>query len=373
MSSKQLHVVSFDIPFPADYGGVIDVFYKLKALHKAGVAVYLHCFAYGRKEAAILDDFCTAVYYYPRIESYKSLPFRLPHIVASRQHPNLLKRLVHIDAPILFEGLHTCYYLSHPLLKTRQKMVRMHNIEWHYYGLLAKGEKKRLKKLYCLVEAYQLKRFEKVLQKANRVFAISNNDLAYLEQHFPHTPINYLPAFHPNEQVNSLVGKGDYLLYHGNLSVAENHQAALYLIEKVLCNIQVKVVIAGKNPRPSLLKAAKQYTHIKVVANPSNTDLTDLIRHAQVHVLPTFQATGIKLKLLNALYNGRFCLVNSNMVNNTDLASLCHIADTPEAFKSKVLTLVNRSFEEKELTIRQSKLNDLFNNATNIAKIVNLL
>ena len=28
MGVKGINVVSFDVPYPADYGGVIDVFYK---------------------------------------------------------------------------------------------------------------------------------------------------------------------------------------------------------------------------------------------------------------------------------------------------------------------------------------------------------
>ena len=43
---KHLHVISFDVPVPANYGGVIDVYYKLKALHLQGVKIHLHCFEY---------------------------------------------------------------------------------------------------------------------------------------------------------------------------------------------------------------------------------------------------------------------------------------------------------------------------------------
>ena len=32
-----LHVIAFDVPYPANYGGVIDVFYRVKALSEAGV------------------------------------------------------------------------------------------------------------------------------------------------------------------------------------------------------------------------------------------------------------------------------------------------------------------------------------------------
>ena len=44
-----LHIVSFDIPYPANYGGVIVIFNQIKALHAAGVKVILHCFQYGAR------------------------------------------------------------------------------------------------------------------------------------------------------------------------------------------------------------------------------------------------------------------------------------------------------------------------------------
>ena len=46
MSEVHLHIISFTIPYPPNYGGAIDVFYKIKALHSAGVKVHLHCFSY---------------------------------------------------------------------------------------------------------------------------------------------------------------------------------------------------------------------------------------------------------------------------------------------------------------------------------------
>lgn len=47
-SKTILHIVSFHIPIPQNYGGVIDIYYKVKALHDIGVKVILHCFEYGR-------------------------------------------------------------------------------------------------------------------------------------------------------------------------------------------------------------------------------------------------------------------------------------------------------------------------------------
>ena len=65
-SEKHLHIVSFDIPYPANYGGVIDVFFRIKELHKRGVKIHLHCFEYGREHSDYLESFCYSVNYYKR-------------------------------------------------------------------------------------------------------------------------------------------------------------------------------------------------------------------------------------------------------------------------------------------------------------------
>ncbi len=88
-----LHIVSFDIPFPANYGGVIVIFNQLKALHEAGVNVILHCFQYGdRKPSPELEKYCHEVNYYPRTRSlWHQLSLR-PFIMQSRRHSKLLKK-----------------------------------------------------------------------------------------------------------------------------------------------------------------------------------------------------------------------------------------------------------------------------------------
>ena len=80
-----IHVVSFDIPFPADYGGVMDIFYKIRALSEAGLAITLHCFQYrDRQPQAELEKYCTHVYYYRRAETPLSILNAQPYITRSR-------------------------------------------------------------------------------------------------------------------------------------------------------------------------------------------------------------------------------------------------------------------------------------------------
>ena len=70
-AEKHLHVVSFDVPFPANYGGIIDVFYRIKTLSESGVKIHLHCFEYSRNRIRPkeLEDICFSVDYYQRKES----------------------------------------------------------------------------------------------------------------------------------------------------------------------------------------------------------------------------------------------------------------------------------------------------------------
>lgn len=39
---KHLNIVAFDNPYPPTYGGVIDVYYKLKSLAETGLKIHLH-------------------------------------------------------------------------------------------------------------------------------------------------------------------------------------------------------------------------------------------------------------------------------------------------------------------------------------------
>src|SRR5690606_3785580 len=133
-----LHIISFDVPYPANYGGVIDVFFKVKALVSLGVKVHLHCFEYGRKPSAELEELCEEVYYYHRKTTRGYLFRRRPFIVVTRSSEELMQRLLKDDHPILFEGLHTCFYLADERLVDRFKIVRTHNIEHDYYRNLAK-------------------------------------------------------------------------------------------------------------------------------------------------------------------------------------------------------------------------------------------
>jgi hypothetical protein len=364
--------VSFDVPYPCDYGGVIDIYHKIRCLNNIGVAVTLHCFQYGRVESKQLNKICKKVIYYKRSKYRNPFIGNMPYIVLTRSNDELLINLCKDQYPILFEGIHTTFFLNHSKLKQRFKMVRNHNIEHDYYKSLEKVESNYFKKYFFRNESDKLKNYEKRLKLANKILAISPSDNTYLEKKYHNSVL--IPAFHSNDSVNISAGTGKFILYHGNLSVGENNFAALYLVNEVFSKIRIPCVIAGNNPSKELVKACLKHTHINLIDNWNNEQIMDAVANAHINVLPTFQSTGIKLKLLNALYSGRFCLVNSTMVDQTTLEKACIIAKNSKAFIEEIETYWKLPFTEKRIQERKIYLeNSIFENSVNAKKIVDLI
>jgi len=205
------------------------------------------------------------------------------------------------------------------------------------------------------------------------MMVVSKNDAEYLKKHFPDNGIIYLPSFHANESVEGLTGKGGYALYNGNIEVPENAHAVNYLINEVFNDLDIPLVIAGMNPPNHINKLVSDRPNIEIIANPDDGKMFELIRNAHVNILVTFQATGLKLKLLNTLYNGRFCLVNEKMLNGTGLNELCEIANTAAEQKEKLKSLFTEQFEETEILRRREILERYYSNDKNAERLVELL
>ncbi len=379
--ASHLNLISFDIPYPADYGGVIDIFYKIKYLQAEGVKIHLHCFEYGRAETDELKKYCSTVNYYPRKTTKSFLFNTLPYIVLSRQSDELKKNLLRNDYPILMDGLHSTYLLNDvDFLKQRNSLfeggkgdviiVRTHNIEHEYYENLAKVERNIFKRYYFYNEAGKLKKYEPILNHASAIASISPADTKYFSSLYKH--VHYIPAFHPFEKVESKEGTGDYAFYHGNLSIGENNEAALYLIQKVFNDLPYKIIIAGNKPSDELKKAAATQKNVMLLDNLSPDQIKQHIINAQCNVLPTFQATGIKLKLLSALFAGRHCIVNSAMVEQTGLENLCTIADDPELMKDKISKLMKTPFNAADIEKREEILLEKFSNTKSAKALIKL-
>ena len=362
------------MPDPPVYGGIIDVYYKIKSLTEAGARVTLHTFMYGDAQPSPqLEEWCDKVYYYPRATGVGSLMSTLPYIVKSRASDLLVENLAKTDSPIIFEGHHTTWALGHPALRDRLKIVRAHNVEQDYYRQIAGATRSLSKKLFYLSEAAKLSHDERRLGLADAIFPIAPEDAAHFRQTLPKVDTLYVPCFvREVPDIPRGEAHGPLLLYHGNLSVEENVKAANYIIDKVvpLLPAEVRVVIAGLNPSPRIHGSER----IEIVASPPQPVMEQLMAEATVIALPTFQDTGIKLKLLNSLLGSRaHCVVNSPMLSDAWLGRHCIVADTPADMAREISAHCHSQVSDADFRRRFSEIRGRYGNAHNARLILDYL
>lgn len=364
MKDKTIHIVSLDVPFPPDYGCMIDVFYRIKVLHELGFSIILHTFTYGRGTPKELEQYCTEIHYYNRKKSIWDFFKRRPFIVQTRISQQLLNRLLADNYPILLEGTHCCWYLEHPEIQKRKTIVRMHNIEHDYYYELMKTAR-GLKQFFFFSEYIKLKRYERIVKKAPYILCVKKSD----NDHYLNLNKNtiLMPSSLPEFAKNKMVELKDYCLFHGNLSIAENYLSAKWLLENVIPTIgNIPFIIAGKNPGESLKKLAEK-KGVELIENPSDEAMKKLIAEARIHVLPSTQDTGLKLKLFAVLQTPGTIIVNSNMVQGNGLEKYCIVVNTAEEF---ITTIQEEYSKPIDLNERKKRIDSFLEQTNTKASII---
>jgi hypothetical protein len=352
-----LHLVSLDVPYPPDYGGAMDIFYRIESLYRLGFKLTMHVFEYGRGKQEHLEKYGKVIYY-GRSFSKLQLLSKTPFIVLSRKSDSLLKNLLLDTDPILFEGLHTTYFLSHPKLKERIKFVRTHNIEHEYYRQLASGTSSLFKKLFFLLESKKLNHFEENIKYANLILAIKPHDAEHFKKLNPN--VTTLPASIPKELVNYQLTK-KYALFHGNLSVIENENAVIWIYNTIKNSISddFEFVVAGKNPSEELVDFCKE-NRLKLFTNPSIHKMNELIYDARIHVFHSKAESGVKLKLLQSINSCGHIITVKDLIFDSEIDQLCHVVNNEHDFNSIFLALMNQMLNQNEFDKRIEFLKSYF-------------
>ncbi len=318
-----------------------------------------------------LENDCVESFYYKRKGFFQSILWNRPYIVQSRKNQQLIQRLNRDQFPILIEGIHGTSIL--PFLDpTRRVVVRMHNEEVAYYQRLAMNEKNLIRKAYGYYESLLLRRYYDKIVKSLPIAAISSSDTEILRTRFQFTNVHHVPCFLPWQEISAPVGKGNYCLYHGNMKIAENAAAAAWLVKQVFSKIKVPFIIAGKGMPKYLSILIRPYHHIHVINNPSSEGLEALISGAHIHVLPSLNSTGIKLKLLHALFKGRFCITNQSGIEGSGITDGIFLAEESEDYIKIIPELFKQPFNELEIKKRLPLLL-LYHNQENARLLSELL
>ena len=86
-----------------------------------------------------------------------------------------------------------------------------------------------------------------------------------------------------------------------------------------------------------------------------NTHLLSLFNGAHINTVFSYQNSGTKLKLINALYNSRFCLINDNMIDEESIKKVCDVENDLLKYKERIKTLIAKDYnlsEERVMVLR---------------------
>ncbi len=370
MMDKHLHVVAHDVPLPSDSGILKELVFLTKALHAEGILLHLHCFGNNTPESLL--PFCHELHLYPKKQGHKGYTLNLPHAVSSRSNTSLVKRLEADRFPILFAGLKSVSpLLDTTLSKERKIVIRMLRDERRHFQDLSSLCSWGSQKLFYAIESIRFRGLMNKLFSGSIQFAVSPEYKAIQ----PRSLVAY-------EVVDKLIempflmpqsGTGSFCLYHGNLGKTEHAYAANWLLQNVFNTLEVPFVIAGDNPSEQLEEAAHEKMHTCLVSNPSEKELQDLIKKAQVNLLPSFVEQCNTGLLYQSLAMGRHVLTNTKGASGMGITSTCHIADSNAAFIQMTEALFNQPFDATAHEARASFLNSKYNNEKGVNALMRML
>ena len=342
---KDLQIVSFDYPYPPSYGGIIDVFFKIKALSEIGINIHLHCFV--EQEPKHIDkeilDMVSSVFFYKKNRNPLFILAAKPFSVISRQSKALLKNIKKINAPILFEGLQTTYIIKELEHYVPKKYLRLHNNEASYYAGLSKSEDNPLKRMVYWLESKKYEYYQNsILKTFESIFCLSNKEYLEIEQSSNNG--SFVGIFHGNDFVKPLDGKGEYFLFHGDLSISDNRKALDMAIDVFSQLPDYPLLIASDKATTKISTRIKDYKNITLVPIINHDNLNLLFSKAQGNILLSLQKSGTKVKLFNTLFNSRFVIINDNITDDKGLVALCSVINNQSELKNTIKEIANLDY-----------------------------
>lgn len=314
--------VTYDIPWPLDAGGKIRAYNMLRILSEHHQVTLI---TYYRHEEQLdglnaLSPLCSRVVtvrrrnvWNPFTAAYLlSLPFpaALYASISSRQAvANELKHrrydLVHLES----------FYTSHLINTVHGVPVILgtENIEAEVYRQYVDA---RAIPSYILpfanFEVKRVREYEKTTwKKADVCLAVSDQDAGVIKKQAD-TAVVVVPNGVSREQFPEpfpVRKRANTLLFIGNFSYIQNHDAALRLLRFILPHIRpaVTLLLVGRNATQQLreeVQRANTQTPHRVKLEESFDDVRAVYAQADILVAPLFVGSGTKYKVLEAMMAG---------------------------------------------------------------------
>jgi hypothetical protein len=361
--SDHIHIVYIKSSNLSISGNQPDFLYMLRSLFQIGKKIHLHCFFPERVNIDLVANMCEEITTYCSLTNPDAEYFHTEKSEIKR----LIKRLVQDDIPILCHGYPAASIIHKYFHAEKRKFAfRLLRNEPTYLNNLATVTPWGLKKIRFLIAALMVKlRFNKVTQHARIGSSVVLGGSSAMSK--------FIPEFKGPSSSFFKEGKGSFCLYHGDLSKRENEFAAQWLLEHVFNDLEIPFVIAGKSPSLSLEQAAHVRMHTCLVSNPSEMEMSELIKKAQLILLPSFIEEQGNIDILESLMLGRHILLNEKAAHGNPYSLYAEIAESPESFKEKTEILFNTPFQEKDKLKRLEGIEKMESDELKAMELISLL
>lgn len=256
---------------------------------------------------------------------------------------------------VQLEGLYLLPYLLTIRKYSNAKIVlRAHNIEHLIWERNSKMAKPGAKKWYLQNLATRMKEFEIYnLNSCDALIPISTVDAARFVELGCKLSLHTCPVGIPLNGMTEF-DEPRTICYLGSMDWAPNREGVEWFLDSVWPKVnnqfpELKFFVAGRN-FPSDFPG-KEYPNVEIVGEVENSRA--FLRSKTIMVVPLFSGSGIRVKILEAMAEGRPVIsstIGAEGINAVDGAHLL-LADTPDAFARQIRRLLKDNDEARRMGV----------------------
>ena len=370
--------ITSQLPYPPYSGGVIKSFRLLKYLSKHATVSLLcnlkgedHKYEEDFKQEVVLQEYHSARADRPRsIRGLISSHIQSKTLNEWRNHTKQMELLVgdlwKRNDLILIDHYEMFQFI--PLECDIPIVLHTHNAEHIMWSRFADLDANAFKRAVFKLEASRIKKAEQNACKKSKLIFAAPDDLSALLQGFTKAekPLTAKTLHLGNEELLNLPKlqfekAQKALLFFGSLGWQANIDALDWFIQRVwplvlLREPQAVFYIVGKNPPVQLRKLAKK--HGRIVFTGFIEDLDTYFQKCRVFVNPIRFGSGVKVKMLDAMYRGMPAISSDLGTESLALTSGQHflLANKPEEWVEAICLLLNDPTSWNKLSINSRAL-----------------
>ncbi len=360
------------IPYPLNDGGSIGIHYYTEGYIQAGVSLSMLAMNTFRHWVVLEDlpDIYGKLKHFVAVpvdnrvkvrdaffNLFKGTSYNIDRFINPEFEQALIALLQKENFDIIqLEGLFVVPYL--PVIRTYSKakvVIRQHNIEFRIWERLAEQARNPFKKMYLRLLAKRLKRFElEHMQDYDLILPISREDEQFYKKLGHSSPVYLHPFGVDTDKIPFLpVSNALISLYHiGAMDWQPNLESVNWLLEKIMPLLrtslpEVKLYLAGRN-MPDYYKQ-QHWDNVEVVGEVP--DARAFEQDKSILLVPLLSGGGVRIKIFQAMAMGKAIVTTPIGVEGIEAEDGVHlmIADTPELFAAKIIELVSRPDQIRQL------------------------